>query len=508
MKKKIIGITVVLLSIFLVATLIGTFATDSTVATADDTHTITLRGSTGEITVPAGTSKTALYQITNTNKGVVKYAVAYSGDSIVVKVYNDTIDPETGTIDYGENKFIKLYIENSGDTESTVSIKAVLGYEGGGDLDSIKPSGYTLVTEVYTPPKSINLITHINNLYTSATKTTATNNSITYNYASEIGMMNDRLGDANVDADSGNIRYYGADPNNYIYYNCENYDNPTEETCELWRIIGVFKDIEVIEDGTTVTKDMVKIARASTIGIYAWDNKSSGLGTNTSTSNYGSNDWTDARLMMLLNPGYDVDITDSSGNLLNEHGRSYYWNSGSGTCYAGQNNATTTCDFTSTGLKNDETRNMIAKVVWSLLGHSSSSVYANQIYAYERTTGSIYDESTRAKEWEGYVALMYPSDYGYATDFTQCSSNLYNYETSGCYDNDWLYQTSTYQWLLTPRSSSTRTAWLVISSGSVYYTYYVSSAYGVRPVLYLDSEIDIEPGNVGTSSDPYRISVS
>ena len=31
----------------------------------------------------------------------------------------------------------------------------------------------------------------------------------------------------------GNIRYYGADPNNYVLFNNE-----------LWRIIGVFKNID------------------------------------------------------------------------------------------------------------------------------------------------------------------------------------------------------------------------------------------------------------------------
>ena len=37
---------------------------------------------------------------------------------------------------------------------------------------------------------------------------------------------------ATDDADS-NIRYIGANPNNYVYFNCSDYNNPTADTCEL-----------------------------------------------------------------------------------------------------------------------------------------------------------------------------------------------------------------------------------------------------------------------------------
>ena len=39
---------------------------------------------------------------------------------------------------------------------------------------------------------------------------------------------------------AGDIRYYGAAPNNYIYFNCSDYSNQSSSTCETWRIIGVF----------------------------------------------------------------------------------------------------------------------------------------------------------------------------------------------------------------------------------------------------------------------------
>ena len=36
-------------------------------------------------------------------------------------------------------------------------------------------------------------------------------------------------------------RYIGDDPYNYVYFNCDSLDNQNEDTCEVWRIIGVFE---------------------------------------------------------------------------------------------------------------------------------------------------------------------------------------------------------------------------------------------------------------------------
>ena len=253
-------------------------------------------------------------------------------------------------------------------------------------------------------------------LYTSAAKVTATNNSITYNTAPSVSLMNDRLGGTTTDLDGGNIRYYGANPNNYIYFNCSDYSNQTSSTCETWRIIGVF-------DGK------LKLIRGSQIGKYSWDNKNTSTGAENDA---GKNDWTTARLMKLLNPSnyYKVDSND------NNLGQSLYYNSASGKCYSGQNNATVDCDFTSTGIKNAETRNMIAETTYNLGGWNSNSVYSNQIYEYERGT-TVY--SGRPTTWKGKIALAYPSDYGYAADLNQCKDKtLYDYDNRTCTSNNWM----------------------------------------------------------------------
>ena len=205
--------------------------------------------------------------------------------------------------------------------------------------------------------------------------------------------------------------------------------------------------------------------------------------------------------MKLLNPSdyYKVDSKD------NNLGQSLYYNSTSGKCYSGQNNATVDCDFTSTGIKNDETRNMIAETTYNLGGWNSSSVYPNQIYGYER--GTIVYTGRPTTPWTGKIALAYPSDYGYAVDLNQCvNKQLNKYNDSTCTSSNWMKAiiAPNYGWLLTPNSGSAIGAWLVLSSGNLY-NYTADSARGAVPVLSLSSELGIESGD-GSSSNPYKLS--
>ena len=278
-------------------------------------------------------------------------------------------------------------------------------------------------------------------------------------------------------------RYIGADPNNYVTFNNE-----------TWRIIGVF----TVDDGTGNVEERIKLIRNESIGNYSWDNKNTSTGAE---SVYGKNNWTDARLNYLLNPGHE---SESAGGSL-------YWNSGSGTCYSGYGNATENCDFTTTGLK-EEARNMIGDTVWYLGGTSdyqdSSNGLASHFYSYERGT-TVY--SGRSTSWTGKVGLMYPSDYGYATsggsttDRNAClNKQLYYWGRSSysdCKNNDWLYESSSYQWTLAPRTSDSYYVFDVIASGTLHYDYAYGD-HGVRPVVHLKSNIKIVEGD-GSSSNPY-----
>ena len=336
----------------------------------------------------------------------------------------------------------------------------------GSNSTNFKTSIEATVTQGTAPMSAASLIS---NLYIKASKTPVTNNSITYQYDTTNGLMSDS---------DGNVRYYGASPNNYIYFNCSDYSNQSSSTCETWRIIGVFNN-------------KVKLIRGGQIGTYSWDNKNTSTGAET---NNGKNDWTDARLMKLLNPGYESETT----------GGSLYYNAKSGNCYAGQNNATKACDFTSIGIKNDKTRGLISEETYSLLGWKTSGVYTNEIYEYERSTGKVY--SGRTTTWTGKIALPYPSDYGYAVDLSKCGQNLQGYNNNTCTSNNWMKTiiAPNYGWLLTPYSGGADRAWDVGSSGDIG-NGSACDANGVAPVLYLNSELAVKAGT-GSSSAPYQLS--
>ena len=309
----------------------------------------------------------------------------------------------------------------------------------------------------------------IADLYTNSTKTPVSLNNVTYQYDTTNNLMADV---------AGNIRYYGASPNNYIYFNCSDYKNQTSSTCETWRIIGVF-------DGK------VKIMRGSQIGKYSWDSNASDV-----NSGCGVNEWSQADLMKLLNSGYESESV----------GGSLYWNAKSGTCYNSIKNATTSCNFTSTGLKNDTTRNMIAETTYYTRGHNTSSIFVDTMYDKERVSGTVY--SGRSTSWTGKIAIPYPSDYGYAADLSLCQQQLSSYSDATCTANNWMKSILAPNgvWLLTPSSGSASHAWYVYSSSYVGTSSNVSNADGVVPVLSLTSELDIGSGS-GTSNSPYQLSV-
>ena len=201
--------------------------------------------------------------------------------------------------------------------------------------------------------------------------------------------------------------------------------------------------------------------------------------------------------MKLLNPGYESETV----------GGSLYYNSESGSCYAGMNNATVSCDFTSTGIKNDTTRNMIASNNWPLLSWYEQGlyIYADEAYEYERTKGSIYD-AERPTSWTGKIALAYVSDYEYTVDFARCTDYLVGISVCGSWMNRIDFQNSS-MWLLNPPAGPgigyhiDKIGSLTADSDSL-----TATADNIFPVLYLQASTSIKSGT-GTGSDPYQINV-
>ena len=277
-------------------------------------------------------------------------------------------------------------------------------------------------------------------------------------------------------------RYYGPSPNNYICLDMEGGSTCPDK--HLYRIIG-----SIYEEKENTSR--IKVIKSTpltdgTTNGFSWDCKSDGTKDNiwaTITSgNYSNSLTSGSQLMKLLNSGA-------------------WWNGTSGSYY---NNSTTATNVNFTNYKlSDKAKSYITTSRYYLGGYNNSSgVMTNQFYAYERGT-TRYD-TNRPLYWDGMVGLMYPSDFGYAAGNTCVTgTDPYNYD-GGCYQKDWLNDTSNNQWLMSPNSGNSSRAFRVGSSGFVNYGN-VGNAHSARPVFYLNSSASISEGE-GTSAAPYILS--
>ena len=160
-------------------------------------------------------------------------------------------------------------------------------------------------------------------------------------------------------------------------------------------------------------------------------------------------------------------------------------------------------------------KEMISNAKWNLggTGNYSSSSYGltSHFYGYERGT-SVY--SGHATEWIGQIGLMYPSDYGYATsggsttNRASClAKELYDWNSvSDCYNNDWLYDSSNHQWTLTPTSDYSAYVFSLGSTVPQLRGVANSTNTAVSPVLYLSSNVKISGGD-GSRDNPFTLSL-
>ena len=403
------------------------------------------------------------------DKQLDKSYIKYSIDNTTAKLLSDSTESLiTGTLNVGESKTftLKLWISDS-------SPNAVLNKHYHGKI----------VVDAEQEGKPIEVRGTAEQIIAKANPETLDYNTATDEQKNQMwAFTHEATEQLKATTD---YRYIGANPNNYVKFNDE-----------LWRIIGVFD----VDDGTGKIEKKMKIIRNESIGGYSWDNKDRSTGAEI--DHYGKNNWSDARLNYLLNPGHESET----------YGGSLYWNRKSGTCYYKQNNATTSCDFTSTGLT-DMAKEMIGDAKWYLGGTSdytsSSNGLASHYYKNERGT-AVYN-SSRSTNWIGKVGLMYPSDYGYATSGGNSTNRascmgkeLYNWNKSSYsdyYNNDWLFDTSNWQWTMSPSAADSYYVFNVDFSGNVYGGNAFADG-AIRPVVHLKSTIKIT-GGIGSSADPF-----
>ena len=233
-----------------------------------------------------------------------------------------------------------------------------------------------------------------------------------------------------------------------IRYQGTDPNNYVEFSGETWRIIGIV-------DGK------VKLIKATELANpMPWNNQD---GDGTYDSGIDINDWSNATLQTYLNGDYYNSLTDNS---------------------------------------------MIDTSTWYLRGHNTTQgIDKYEMYGIERETGTVMYETPSI---EGNIGIMYPSDYGFAAQETDTCTNekeLYSYEP--CKDTNWIAytQTNAYEWLITPHSGYESNAFNATSSGYVRTDIRVNRNSGVRPVLYLKSNVKITGDGDGSSNNKYQLTM-
>ena len=259
-------------------------------------------------------------------------------------------------------------------------------------------------------------------------------------------------------------QYGGTQGRNNIYYHDGSLTNGISDYS--YRYVGASGDVDnyvCINSTETTCSDanlfriigvfgnQVKLIKATSIGDMAWNDS-------------GTNTWSSASLNTYLN----YDYLSALGNFA---------------------------------------ENYIATTTWKVGGDTYDKIYYNvtPITAYTNEITSPAAATTVSKK----IGLMYVSDYYYAASQTYWSK--VGYSTSGSsYDyraatgSNWLYLGS-HEWLITPVSDSSYSAFSVFSSGHASYNN-VADGLAVRPVFYLTSSVKYASGS-GTSSNPIRLSL-
>ncbi len=268
--------------------------------------------------------------------------------------------------------------------------------------------------------------------------------------------------------------------NNYVCFGYDTSVVANETTCpeqNLYRIIGAFDDDN---DGNYNVK-LIKADYASTTEFGANSNYS-----DYTSSNYTGYHGTISSVNRFIWYGTNSNVTNRWDNSTFRSGvlNNYYLN-----IYLNGNDT--------------KWKNMLKESTYYLGGRGKTgytSYLVKDLYNYERTAEAVYDTTTYPASIDNYVGLMYVSDYGYASKTSTWSTETTTFiRASG---NDWIYN-GINEWTIMPNSANTDNAINVSISGNVS-SNRVSIGIAVRPVMYLDSGVEVLRG-LGTKASPYYV---
>ena len=247
---------------------------------------------------------------------------------------------------------------------------------------------------------------------------------------------------------------------------------------EMWRIVGIFNEEnangikeeriklvkdEPIETSSTIPTEITKNGITYKISRYDSDSKYQYFYWNYPDSNYSDNwnNWSKAGSMYYLNENY---------------------------------------------LNSLENSNLIEKMKYYM---GNVSVKSGNVFG---TNKQVYINERGLFAWPGNqirlnasIALLYPSDYGYATDTSNWNKSISEASSNGISLNNWLYDTNRFDmWLLSPSAVSSDDAVGLNRDGFVYGIWIVGREAVFRPVLSLGSQTMIISGS-GSINDPYLL---
>ncbi len=332
------------------------------------------------------------------------------------------------------------------DVEDTVNYKLRLWLDFGNLEDEAKEA---LVGQQIFLALKINGIQNVNKVPTGADTLIKLTDNKDNSGLYTITHAKDSTLQIGTNEDITEYRYRGASPKNYVTFNNE-----------VWRILGVFPT----DDGTGNIENRIKIIKDQSIGNYQWN-------TTQVASTSTLNNWTGATLMKYLN--------------------ATYYNS----------------------LINNNSIDMVDDAKYYLGGFNAINSTIQDMYSYERKTKNTKSNEfyygTNPNSWTGKLGIMYASDYGYAS--ANCETKKLN-DTSTtdirvCNTTNWLYNIKVNEWVMAQYAGGNSATFYVLSGGVVGTNIANSSYFGVRPTLYLKSEVQITEGD-GTSSNPYKLSIS
>ena len=264
---------------------------------------------------------------------------------------------------------------------------------------------------------------------------------------------------------------------------------------EMWRIVGIFNE----ENASGVVEERIKLVKDEPISLeteveetitkngVTYNTFASTTGTkykyfywNKPDTNYtgNKNDWTKAGSQYYLNETYYNNL--SNNNLIEE--MKYYLG-----------NVTT-----------DSNSYMISGTNAEVYTQERGSVVCDSSVTSWSQNSSCNIWYGNQATWNGKIALLYPSDFGYASDVANWSNDYQTGYSNGLSLTNWMFNNEmAFSWFLSPSSYNPDGVTGVYDNG--FLSGDIAGSYaGLRPVLSLGSQTKIITGT-GSYEDPYQL---